>query len=130
MNNRFLTSTDPEFLSVQSRPTERTREASARRLAQALNAPQPQNTLFSGSVAVDPGSISANTRAGVSVTIENVAPGDFVMWNVPTGLNAGLVFSGSIVAAADTVTLYLANITGSPINDGSNTWAYMVVRLS
>jgi hypothetical protein len=130
MNSRFLTSTDPEFLATQSRPTERTREANARALATAGNKVSPQNLYQSGTVSIDPPNITANTRASVSVTIENVAPGDFVIMNPPSGLNAGLAYAGAIVAAADTVTVFIANITGGGINDGANVWEYMAVRLS
>jgi hypothetical protein len=130
LNSRYNTSLDPEFLATQSRPNERTREANARALATAGNKVSPQNLYQSGTVSIDPPNIGANTRASVSVTIENVAPGDFVIMNPPSALNAGLAYAGSIVAAADTVTVFIANITGGGINDGANVWEYMAVRLS
>ena len=130
MNSRYNTSLDSEFIAVQTRPNERTREANARALATAGNKVSPQNLYQSGTVSIDPPNITANTRASVSVTIENVAPGDFVIMNPPSGLNAGLAYAGSIVAAADTVTVFIANITGGGINDGANVWEYMAVRLS
>ena len=128
--SQFKTSLDPEFLQTQSRPTERTRDAAARQLATTANRVQSQNLIFSGTVSVNPGSINAQTRGSVSVTITNVSPGDFIDFQPPTGLSTGLVYGGNIVASNDTVTLYLANITGSPIDDGANSWRYRVIRLS
>lgn len=130
MNSRFLTSTDPEFLATQSRPNERTREANARALATSANKVQPTNVIQSGTVSIDPGSINANTRAAVSVAIDNAAPGDIFLFLPPTTLNAGLVYAGATVAASGTVSLFLGNITGGAINDGALSWDYVAFRLS
>lgn len=85
----------------------------------------PQSSATSGTVAADPGNIAAQTRGSVDVTIAGVAPGDLVLMNPPDGLNAGLAYAGCRVNAANTVRIYLANITGAGIDDGSQTWAYV-----
>lgn len=83
-----------------------------------------------GSVAANPASIAAQTRGSVDVTITGVAVGDFVTMTPPDGLNTGLVYAGCRVTAADTVRIYLGNITGVAIDDGSLTWAYMWLDLT
>ncbi len=128
--SQFKTSTDPEFLATQSRPMERTREANARALATSINKVQPSNLYQSGTVSIDPGSISANTRASISVAIDNAAPGDFIIFLPPTTLNNGLVYAGATVATSGTVSLFLGNITGSPIDDSARDWSYVAFRLS
>jgi hypothetical protein len=47
-----------------------------------------------GTVAANPGSIAAQTRGSVDVTITGVRVGDIVLMNPPDGLNAGLVYGG------------------------------------
>jgi len=84
----------------------------------------PQSSATSGTVAADPGNIAAQTRGSVDVTIAGVAPGDIVVMNPPDGLNAGLAFAGCRVTAANTVRIYLANITGAGIDDGSLNWDF------
>ena len=75
--------------------------------------------------SVNPGSIAANTRGSVDATLTGVAAGDIVILQAPDGLNTGLVYGGCVVSAGDTVRIYLANITGSPIDDGANDWIYL-----
>jgi hypothetical protein len=41
-----------------------------------------------GYVAVNPGSIAANTKGSVNVTITGILPGDQVLLDVPSGLNS------------------------------------------
>jgi hypothetical protein len=83
-----------------------------------------------GTVNANPGSINAQTRGSVDVTITGVAAGDIVVMNPPDGLNVGLVYGGCRVTAGDTVRIYLANITGSAIDDGSLTWDYLWIDLT
>lgn len=78
-----------------------------------------------GTVSADPGSIAAQTRGSVDVTVTGVATGDIVTMNPPDGLNTGLAYAGCRVTGADTVRVYLANITGGAIDDGSLTWDYL-----
>ena len=78
-----------------------------------------------GTFSLDPGSIRAQARGGQTVTLAGAAGGDVVILVPPDGLNSGLVYAGCRVTAGDTLTVYLANITGSPIDDGSLTWDYL-----
>lgn len=80
--------------------------------------------IASGTVSVDPGSISATTRGSVNVTLTGLSTSDRVVLNPPSGLNSGLLFCGCDVTAANTLTIYLYNTTGGAINDGALTWKY------
>lgn len=80
--------------------------------------------------SVNPGSIAANTRGSVDATLTGVAAGDIVILQAPDGLNTGLVYGGCVVSAGDTVRIYLANITGSPIDDGANDWIYLWIDVT
>lgn len=79
----------------------------------------------SGTVNADPGSIAAQTRGSVDVTITGVAVGDHVVLSPPDGLNTGLLYAGCRVTGANTVRIYLGNITGVAIDDGSLTWNWL-----
>jgi hypothetical protein len=76
-------------------------------------------------VAADPGSIAAQTRGSIDVTITGVAVGDIVVMDPPDGLNAGLVYGGCRVTANNTLRIYLANITGAAIDDGSTVYDFL-----
>ena len=76
-------------------------------------------------VSVDPGSIAANTRGTVTATITGLAATDFIALMPPAALDAGLLFVGAYISAADTVTIMLYNATGSPIDDSARDWEYL-----
>ncbi len=78
-----------------------------------------------GTVSLDPGSIGAQTRGSVTFNLPGAAPGDIVILQPPTGLNAGLAYAGARVTAANTVSVFIANITGVSIDDGAQTWEYL-----
>ena len=75
-----------------------------------------------------PQQILAGDRAAVEVLLPGVDPSDIVVVSPPASLNAGLIFAGSDVLQPDTVTLYLHNITGSPISLGNETWTIRQLR--
>lgn len=77
-----------------------------------------------GTLNINPASIAAQTRGSVDVTLTGAAVGDIVVLQPPDALNAGLVFGGCLVSAANTLRVFLANLTGSAINDGANDWTY------
>lgn len=82
--------------------------------------------IVSGTLSsVNPGSIAAITRGSVDATLTGVAAGDIVILNPPDGLNTGLVYGGCKVTGADTVRIYLANLTAGAIDDGANDWLYL-----
>ena len=85
--------------------------------------------ISSGTVSVDFGSISANTTGSKTVTVTGVADGDIVVLN-PGALTAGLAFAGAAVTAANTVTVYAVNATGSAIDNAAVDFDYLWVDLT
>lgn len=80
--------------------------------------------IVSGTISADPGSIGANTRGSVNVTVTGLNTSDRIFLNPPSGLNSGLLYCGCDVTASNTLTIYLYNTTGGAINDGAQTWKY------
>lgn len=81
-------------------------------------------------IAVDPASITNATVAETTVTIRKVAVGDLVIAQPPASLDAGLIYGGCRVSAADTVKLSIGNIGAAPVDGGSKTWEFFVFALS
>lgn len=81
----------------------------------------------SNSATLDFGSINAGATAELTITVTGAATGDTVQLAPPAALEAGLVATG-FVSAANTVTVRLANITGSPIDPASATWGAVVLQ--
>lgn len=77
-----------------------------------------------GTVTLDPASIGANTKAGNTVTLTGVSPGDIVFLEQPAALEAGLSYTGVRVTAADQLTIYLTNHTAAPVDGASRAWDY------
>ena len=71
--------------------------------------------------SVNPGEIAAITRGSVDVTITGLAVTDLVVVEPPADLNTGLAYAGHLVTA-NTVTLYIVNVTAGAINDGATNW--------
>lgn len=90
----------------------------------------PQSTTTSGTVSLNPPSIAAQSRGSVTFTITGAAVGDVVVMQPPGALNAGLVYAGCAVTAPNTVTVYLGNLTGGAIDDGAQTWRWLLVDLT
>ena len=80
--------------------------------------------VVSGTVTVDPGSISTDTRGSVNVTITGLSTSDRIILHPPTALNANLLYCGCDITATNTLTIYLYNKSGGSIDDGTNTWKY------
>lgn len=88
------------------------------------------NTVYKidfGTTSLNPASIPATSRAGTTFTLTGAKTTDIVVVNPPADLNDDLLFVGAAVTADDTVTVYLYNPTGAPINDGATTWSYLWV---
>lgn len=75
-------------------------------------------------VSIDPPSLAAQARGSVTFTLTGAVVGDLVVMMPPAGLSAGLIYCGCDVTAANTVTVYLANLTGAAIDDGALSWGY------
>lgn len=78
-------------------------------------------------LALNPGSVSANTSSEQSFTVPGVRVGDYVAVSAPS-LTAGFMVSNARVSAADTVAIQFANITGSPIDVSSRTYTIIWFR--
>lgn len=83
---------------------------------------------ITGSVSVDPASIATVTRAGTAVTVTGAEVGDTVIANPPATLEAGLLFVGAEVTAADEVTVYLYNHTGGAVDGAAISWVITVLK--
>lgn len=83
-----------------------------------------------GTIAIDPGSIAATTRLGVTFALAGARSGDAVIMSPPATLNDDLIFEGSRVTADDTVTVYLYNPTAAAIDDVSGTWNFLWIDLT
>jgi hypothetical protein len=86
--------------------------------------------LRSGTAAIDPPSIAATTRGAATFTLTGAKVGDVVQLQPPAALNDDLIYCGADVTADDTVTAYLYNPTGAPIDDASQTWRYLWLDLT
>lgn len=76
------------------------------------------------------GSISANSSADLTVTLEGVKANDpqpVVCIGIPSGVDAGLVFHG-FVSADDEVTVRASNVTTGAINPAAFTFRVEVRR--
>lgn len=103
------------------------------RRGSGLVASPPNSTIqgfLTGTVSLDPGSIGAQTRGSVTFTLSGAAPGDIVILQPPTGLNAGLIYAGARVTTANTVTVFIGNLTGGSIDDGAQTWEYIWIDVA
>jgi len=80
--------------------------------------------VVSGTVSVNPGSISTVTRGSVNVTITGLTTDDRIILHPPTALNANLLYCGCDITASNTLTIYLYNTSGGSIDDVANTWKY------
>jgi hypothetical protein len=78
-----------------------------------------------GTGTIDPASINATTRGSATFTLTGAATTDIIIVNPPADLNDDLIFCGAAITAADTVTIYLYNPTGSAINDTARTFSYV-----
>lgn len=80
--------------------------------------------ITSGTVSLNPGSITNAERGAVTFALTGAATGDTVVMTPPDALNVGLVFAGARVTTANTVTVYIGNISAAPVDDTARTWGY------
>ena len=83
--------------------------------------------VFVRTVSVDPASLAGGAAANTDVTVNGVAPGDIVLAIPPDTLEAGLVFIGSSVPAANTVRIRLYNPTAGAIDGAARTWTLLIL---
>lgn len=82
-----------------------------------------------GTLSLNPASINNGASGTVTGTITGAAAGDVVIVN-PPALTSGLAFAGAAITAADTVTVYLTNASGAPINEGAGDYTYVWIDLT
>jgi len=85
--------------------------------------------IASATASVDLPNILAATTGSATFTLTGAAAGDVVVVNPPV-LTAGIVFAGAAVTAADTVTVYAANVTAAAINNAAATFTYVWIDLT
>ena len=73
------------------------------------------------------GAIAAGTSVSRNITITGVAMGDPVSLVPPASLVSGLVYSG-YVAAAETITVRVTNITTAAITPATADWTAVVIK--
>lgn len=74
---------------------------------------------------VNPAEVGANATLDVSVTWDKVLPSHFPTVKAPS-LASGLGIVGCWCDTAGTVKVRLMNATGTPINDASQTWSFLI----
>lgn len=80
---------------------------------------------LSGSATLDFASIASTATAELTITVTGAVAGRSVILGPPSGIEAGLTWSG-YVSATDTVTVRLFNTTGAAIDPASATWRAVV----
>ena len=83
-----------------------------------------------GTGTIDPASINATTRGSATFTLTGAKTTDMIIVNPPADLNDDLIFCGAAITAADTVSIYLYNPTGSAINDTARTFSYVWIDMT
>jgi len=78
-----------------------------------------------GTVSVDPPSIAAGATANVDVTISGLTTDHVVLLQIPAALEAGLVYGGCVVSAANTLRIRLGNVTTGAIDGIARDWTYL-----
>jgi hypothetical protein len=85
--------------------------------------------ILTGTASVNLPNITAATTGSATFTLTGAAAGDVVIVN-PPALTAGLAFAGAAVTAADTVTVYAANVTAAAIDNAAANFTYLWVDLT
>lgn len=88
----------------------------------------PAAVIVGGSCTLDPGSIAGGANEDQTIAVEEAKVGDLVIVAPRAALTDGLIVTGAHVSAAGTITFTLENQTGSPIDEGSATWDWTLIR--
>lgn len=96
------------------------------RVAFDLNRRGP--TTLRGTAAVDPASGTTDTVQNLAVTLTGVLATDYArLASAPTVVQ-GVIYNGSVVCTADTVTVGIANASAGTVNGASTTVEFVVER--
>jgi hypothetical protein len=82
---------------------------------------------FGVDVVLDPAQVAANVTALETVTIAGLTTDMRVVVNKPSH-TSGIVIGGFYVTATDTLGIVFANVTGSAVNPGSETYRVWAAR--
>lgn len=85
--------------------------------------------ILSGTVSVNPPSITTGAAGSVAVTIAGVVATDIVVLEPPADLEAALCVKGHVVSA-NTVTIYIANHSAGTVDGAAKNWKYKIVQVS
>jgi len=79
-------------------------------------------------IAWTPALVAANSTSLQTVTVTGLNPDDMVYVNLP-GYVSGVVVAHARVAAADTLAVTFANVTGGAVTPPAGTYKVMAVRI-
>ena len=82
---------------------------------------------FGVDVVLDPAAVAANNTAQETVTVTGLTTDMRVVVNKPSH-TAGLGVVGAYVSATNTLAIVFANVTGSAVNPGSETYRVWAAR--
>ncbi len=83
-----------------------------------------------GTIAVNLDSINNAEVGEITLTITGAVVGDSIVLNpLAAGNTAGLVYGGARVSAADEVKMRIFNGSAAPINEASQLWDYILIRV-
>lgn len=85
------------------------------------------NNMLTMTIALDFGSIAAQTTAELTVAVSGAEVGDQVVVTPTRGIESGLVWCGYI-STAGTAVVRLANVTVAAIDPASRSWRVDVVK--
>jgi hypothetical protein len=87
------------------------------------------NRMMLVQASYDPASVAANTTAdnSTTITVPGARVGDLVIAFKPT-TEAGLAVVDARVSAANTVQVVFGNFTGGGIDEGAETWTFLIIR--
>lgn len=85
------------------------------------------NAMVGGTTSIGSwASISAGQTGSRTFTVTGAATSDVIIVNpLTSGLATGLVFNGARITAADTVTVWITNISAGSLTPASGTWSYL-----
>ena len=83
--------------------------------------------VVSGTVSVNPPSLTTGAAGTVAVTITGVVATDIVVLEPAAALEAGLEYRGHNVTA-NTVTIQLVNRTAGTIDGAAANWKYKIIK--
>jgi hypothetical protein len=86
--------------------------------------------LYGGNATATWTSIAAQTTQAQTVTVTGAATGDLVVISPNNSFASGALGVTGRITSADTLTISITNPTTGPINPGSQTFKYLIVRIT